>query len=145
MEYEAYKFILNRINLKDIPKLPDSFRYRHIEKEAWKLMEEGRILYSELPTSFAGDDTILNKHLYNVRKNYLSFNLKKPGTPSAVPDNAAANAAPSTALADGTTATSLPTAPLANPSAPWVKEVDRDGKPYYYNQVSSRYFVANSS
>lgn len=114
LEFEAYKFILNRINLKDIDKLPDSFRYRHIEKEAWKLMEDGRILYSELPTSFVGDDTILNKHLYNVRKNYLSFNVRKPASAVAVaPAEAAA-----VAVSSGPAASTSTSVPASSVSAP---------------------------
>lgn len=138
LEYEAYKFILNRINFKDIPKLPDSFRYRHIEKEAWKLMEDGRILYSELPTSFAGDDTILNKHLYNIRKSHLSFNLKKPAGTIGVDNESTAtgqenNTANSETSATATASGAATLSPYKGPT--WTKEFDRDGRHYYYNQV----------
>jgi hypothetical protein len=132
LEYEAYKFLLNRLPHKDIPGLPDEPRYRQVEKDAWKLMEQGRILYSELPRSFGGADPILDKHMYLIRKNYLSFNLPKKGTPpvpAAVPgvdDSAAASTAASAPDA---------AAEAAPPPSEWVVKTDGKKNPYYFNQV----------
>lgn len=126
LKYEAVKFILHRTNLKDIPKLPDSVQYRHIEKEAWKLMEQGRILYSELPKSFAGDDAILNKHLAKLRKSHLSFNMPKPVVVPKVKKN------------------DPPVEVVPEPEpAPveWVILLDPEsGKEYFYEKVRNCYF-----
>jgi hypothetical protein len=133
LEYEAYKFLLNRLPHKDIPGLPDEPRYRQVEKDAWKLMEQGRILHSELPRSFGGADPILDKHLYLIRKNYLSFNLPKKGAPpdqAAVPGATELAAASTTAPAEDTAQTAA-----APPPSEWVIKTDGKKNPYYFNQV----------
>jgi hypothetical protein len=125
LEYEAHKFILHRTNLKDLPKLPDSVRYRNIEKEAWKLMEQGRILYSELPKSFAGDDAILNKHLHTLRKSHLSFNQPPKVAKPKTPKNRLPEEARTESIAVELVATE------------WVVLVDPEsGHNYFYDKVS---------
>jgi hypothetical protein len=130
LEYEAYKFLLNRLPHKDIPGLPDEPRYRQVEKDAWKLMEQGRILHSELPRSFGGADPILDRHLYLIRKNYLSFNLPKkvlPGqeaAPTETEQAAAATAVPAPEAAEA-----------APPVSEWIIKTDAKKKQYYFNQV----------
>lgn len=123
MEYEAIKFLLHRTPLKDIPRLPDDPRYRHIEKEAWGLMEQGRVLYSELPKSFGGADPILDKHLALIRKNFLSFNLPKKQGESK------------DAALDGDTPAATESAADAVASEnPWVLTADANGNQYYFNE-----------
>lgn len=132
LQYEAVKFLLHRTPLKDISKLPDDPRYRHIDKEAWKLMEQGRVLYTELPKSLGGADPILDKHLCLIRKNYLSFNLPKkaasPSTPTQpAPDTSAAEPASNTSGTDGAQTLSVS-------NGGWVAALDNDGNQYYYNE-----------
>ena len=137
LKYEAYKFILNRTPLKDISKLPDSIRYRNIEKEAWKLMEEGRILYSELPKSFGGSDPILDKHLHVIRRDYLSFNLPpKPVILKGKAARLAAEAAVAEAMRiDEEEKEKKKLLAQAEATSDWIMTADGDGNQYYYNQV----------
>ena len=132
LEYEAFKFILNRTPLKDIPKLPDDPRYRNIEREAWKLMEQGRVLYTELPKSFGESDPILEKHLFLIRKNYLSFNLPKKTSSSTISNPSELTSA------EEKEKENKDISPTLSPEIirEWELTADADGNEYYYNSVT---------
>jgi hypothetical protein len=135
LAYEAIKFILNRIDLKDIPRLPDLAQYRNVEKEAWDLMWEGRVCYTELPKSFMEDDKVLEKHLAVVRKDFLSFNYAtRKKKPAAGGDFSSDVGSKPKVKYDRF----HPEPPPSNP-ADWSALKTDVGHTYYYNKVLKLY------
>lgn len=53
LRLEAFEKLFESVNPRKFNLLPDYTNYRHIEIEAWSLMQSGRMLYTELPKSFA--------------------------------------------------------------------------------------------
>ena len=72
MEFEAIRNIYKSVKREDYSNMPDIYRLRNIEKEALDLIQEGRCLYTELPSTFFLPKTIVGQPC----SPYLSFNLE---------------------------------------------------------------------
>lgn len=54
--------MLQKLPLSDFDKIPDEFLHRNIEAEAWRLMHEGRTVYTELPKCYNRDKPRFASH-----------------------------------------------------------------------------------
>ena len=93
--------------------MPDEFKYQcHVQDEAWTLMMQGRIMYTELPTCLTTRPHIV---MGDPRSEFLSFNMD-----------------PDLAYTVGMGYMQKPRPPPVY----WIKRYDENGEVYYYNEMT---------
>jgi hypothetical protein len=125
LAYESMKYILNNLNPKQFKRMPDSALYRSLQNEAWMLLREGRIMYSELPASL--NTANLEVISATEKKSYLSFNVPPPSS---------ADDGGSVGTIDSNEMLLMEVGPVRR----WVKMTDATtGMEYFFDEVISMF------
>ncbi len=77
MKFDAERQLIEVTPPSRLNELPDMFRAKGAEEEAWRLMRAGRLLYTELPRALQTMSTVDPLRVTDNTRKRLSFNVLK--------------------------------------------------------------------
>jgi hypothetical protein len=76
MRYDSKRKILDHLTIKEFNRLPKSFHCSKVEEEAWNMIHNGRIIFSELPEILKSSREVDRVTVSHATRKTLSFNAK---------------------------------------------------------------------
>ena len=142
MRFDARRKIVNVTKFEQLHDLPHFFRSKYAEEEAWRLMKEGRLLYTELPKVLQVSRTVEQDVVSDSARHKLSFNNpyatkskksnnQEENLDSMQEDNTNGDAKSAAAFE----AEVKKETTLNEVNRKWKKMKTEDGHVYYFNQV----------